>query len=633
MSKKNKPVSQPIPLKFDLHDLPTAQHRAGLAGLILQIDSMGREGNRLDPRLIPTIDVTPTTAKITFTQESMQGLFDNLYASKLVDGKYTTRLKKKGKDVPEDYIEEVEINGKKQKWYVYTNSRTHPLAPCLSLHTQPDASAWIDLWRRMIWEVPRGGNNVKARAPFDQRAKNPEEPCGAGAKAWTELVDFDEKVRSKNQFVTKPIAGSILLGAQAFNAESVPFSGRVDQNLLLHFWQVVVMTFVPFVVAKKDAKLQRVGYVLTIPDVANLEQFREVFPKVLGNLKVVGRGFPPQAARIDVPEQANLEVLKSFKVSDDPDRDQVRKNATRRSIRAGGVEGLNVARAAAADTALKELRSCVQAVESYHLAKLNKTDKSVKMLAFARVSDRPELIADYNDIVGIDPNTGKPRYRHPLYRASILRALVKENPWYSEFPQLFREYPWSFFIGDDPPKFLPRFGCDAKAQFDAHHQEIRDMTTEEMDDDEKRKHLGLVIRGLIPNYVRRKACRKLDLDYDKLPRKEVKGRQVPTFDDPEKFQDAQRRVCNDAFLQIRSRHDEDFVEFFAGTVCAVPHYYEKKTDDLAFLMNALMTPPSRDAVARQSLNRDDIKTLAMLALSAYSYQIRKRETKTQGSPS
>ena len=76
----------------------------------------------------------------------------------------------------------------------------------------------------------------------------------------------------------------MLLGAQAVNAEAVPFSGRVDHNLLLHFWQLVVLTFVPQVVNKKDAKTERIGYVLTIPDVADLCRIPPRFPEILGSL-------------------------------------------------------------------------------------------------------------------------------------------------------------------------------------------------------------------------------------------------------------------------------------------------------------------------------------------------------------
>ena len=75
-----------VTLTFDLHELPTAQHRAGLAGLILQIDAMGPKGYGKAEKLIPVIkDLTENTATITFRPDSLQGLFKELYAAKLVE--------------------------------------------------------------------------------------------------------------------------------------------------------------------------------------------------------------------------------------------------------------------------------------------------------------------------------------------------------------------------------------------------------------------------------------------------------------------------------------------------------------------------------------------------------------------
>lgn len=616
-----KPDPEQITLKYDLHDLPTAQHRAGLAGLILQIDSMGPDGNNRSSKLIPTIDeVSPTGAKIRFTKDSLQGVFDDLYAAKLVDGKFPSRKKTKKEEIPEDYIEEVETKGKKVKKYVYINSQTYPLAPGLSRHIQPVASAWVDLWRRMVWEIPRGGNNVRARAPFDQRAKFPDQACGEGVKAWAGLVGFEER-RAKSRLATGPISGALLLGAQAINAESVPFKGRVDHNLLLHFWQVMVMTFVPQVVAKKDGKIKRVGYVLTIPDVADLVEFRAAYPKALGNLEVDEKRFP-KSARVDVPEQANLEALRALK--SDLEAEPALAKAAARAVRGGSTGSTGLARDAAAHGGLVALRGSVRAIESYHMFKLG---NNVKLLAFARVADRPGLIPAYLDIAN--------RLRNPLFRGARLRALVHNQDWHARFLELFTEYPHPFFleIEGKTPKYLPRFGRDAKAQFAAHYQEIHDVMLNEMDDDEKLKHLGILVRRIVGGYVDRRAAKKLGLDWDNLPTVGEGRERRKVLPDPEEFRKQQRRVCDDAFLQMRSRHDEDFVEFFAGSVCAVPHYFDGKSGDLAFLMQTLMTPAPRDPVARPIRNRDDVKTLAMLALSAYSFNVRKRDSKKEGSSS
>ena len=55
MSKK--PPSERITLHFDILDLPTAQHRAGLAGLVLQVESMKKRRLPADriPERIPEL--------------------------------------------------------------------------------------------------------------------------------------------------------------------------------------------------------------------------------------------------------------------------------------------------------------------------------------------------------------------------------------------------------------------------------------------------------------------------------------------------------------------------------------------------------------------------------------------------
>ena len=274
MSKKTEPDS--VTMTFDLHDLPTAQHRAGLAGLILQIDSMGEKGNKRSPKLIPVIDeesFTATSATITFTRDSMQGVFDDLYAAKFVEVVVAAKWPGETKPKPGEFFvkRKDQKTGELKQAPGFAYDVVQPQAPCLSRHLDEGTkSPWLDLWRQMVWSIPRGGNNVRSRAPFIDRAN--DRPCGDGATAWTQAVDLEKK-KTTSQLPTAPISGALMLGAQAVNAEGVAFSGRVDHNLLLHFWQLVVLTFVPQVVSKKDAKVERVGYVLAIPDVADLERF------------------------------------------------------------------------------------------------------------------------------------------------------------------------------------------------------------------------------------------------------------------------------------------------------------------------------------------------------------------------
>src|SRR5438270_8991911 len=73
-----------VTVKYDLFDLPTAQHKAGLAGLLLQLHHMQQPQRGLPAGAIPEVEeLTPTSATIRFTAQSVQGLFDDLYDARI----------------------------------------------------------------------------------------------------------------------------------------------------------------------------------------------------------------------------------------------------------------------------------------------------------------------------------------------------------------------------------------------------------------------------------------------------------------------------------------------------------------------------------------------------------------------
>ena len=617
MSKKAAP--ERIALTIDLHDLPTAQHRAGLAGLILQIDSMGPEGNKRDANLIPVIEeLTPTSATIAFTRESMQGVFDDVYAAELREIVVAKKWQGAIKPKPGEYFIEKKDpkTGEVKKSPGFAYDIVQPQAPCLKRHIHEGAVAWLNLWREMVWSIPRGGNNVLSRAPFNEIANKPGEPCGEGTSAWQKLQEFQEK-RTKSQFKTESISGALFLGAQSVNAEVVPFSGRVDQNLLLHFWQVVVLTFVPQVVNKKDAKRERKGYVLTIPDVSDLGEFRRAFPEILGSLTAKPSEYTPAAARIDLPAQANLEVLRKLRGGGDPNT--LEKSAIRALRRDEGTREIRGSvQALATEKALREDWSgSIRAVESYHMLK---NGNNIKMVSFTRVGNRPGLVAEYERI--------ETTFRNPLFRAARMRALVREEHWHAGMMELFAEYPWPFFIeGDDTPKYLPRFGRDAKDQLHAFYEDIRDMKLNEMNEEERLKYLSVIIQRLVRQYVEGRAEAKTGKKVKDFQKETIEGKVRRIY--PKEFREAQQRVCSDAFLAIRSRHDQDFVEYFAGSVCSVAQFL--RPEEYQFLIQTLMTRPDPNPVGRKSLSWEDIKAIAMIAISACSFLVRPREAETQRS--
>jgi len=114
MSNQNE--SQ-LTLKYDLFDLPTAQHKAGLAGLLLMTESMVR---RRLPNTPVVQSLTPTTATIVVSEESLQALFDDLYAAAWVERESKAKwANKKPKRIVKLEVATESGKPKTEKLYIY----------------------------------------------------------------------------------------------------------------------------------------------------------------------------------------------------------------------------------------------------------------------------------------------------------------------------------------------------------------------------------------------------------------------------------------------------------------------------------------------------------------------------------
>jgi CRISPR-associated protein Cmx8 len=567
-----------VRVRYDLFDLPTAQHKAGLAGLILQIRHMEQPERGFAPEQVPVIEeFSPTSATVRFTATTVQCLFDDLYDASVE--RVRVKSKWQGAD-PIEIVEEDESDGatgevKKVKKFVY--EVVQPRGRFLRQHL-PDGmdvtKDWHKLWRDMLWSIPRGV--PKTRIPFQERAAN--RPCREGAAVWQDLVAV-EKARQKNGFFAAEVAGSLWLGAQAVNAESVPFRGRAEQNLLLHFWPLTALIFVPQRI-KNDGDGEFVGFTLAIPEVAQLEYFCEDYLQLLHNLCDEVRGFRPTEAIIDVPAQAALEFM------------------------------ANLARLADHVAGKKGIHDDVSSVEYLHLVKVG---NNVKSMAAGRVAPKPSLMERYVAVAGAP---GRPApYRNPLFRAGLLLALLRDLDWYACMRPMFAERPWPFFVrSGDTPRNLPWFAADAAAKFQNEWEtyekelEVFKVTAKQNRDvagEPPEPKLPLLIHRLVRAYVQRKTEEKSGLKWEEFKDKKKKddtGRE--RIDVPQAYLEAKEKIASGIFLEMRSRREQDFVEHFTATFCSVKQFLPE--DDFRAVAEALLTQP------------DDVKTLTMLALSANS---------------
>lgn len=579
-TKAPKPVELPVEVDYDLFDLPTAFHKAGLAGLILLIESL--KARQLLTAAEAMYEVTATRATVTFIEPLVRKLMDDLYDARKVERRYAQPKKKDNKPVPPKRIEvEKREEGdkvKEVKWHIYDE-----VEPCGQFLREqypemPDDRSWLKLWREMLWNIPR--SRPKQREPFDQRAAG--QPCKEGSNAWTELGKVC-KARAKNCFHTASISSSLFPGAQDTNAEGIPFEGRAEQNLLLHFWPLTVLLFAPqqLKVERKNGKLQVktefVGYTLAVPDVTNLTQFVSEYPKLLASLSKDARGYRPAQAVIDLPAEGALAFLDDLAI------------LTGLQVEAG------------------ELRFSIGGVEYLHLHKPPKQN-NVKLMTAGRVAPNRRLLSGYRAIVC--PKDESTRYHNFLFRRGLLTALFDDVPWYQPFARNFSMFDAEVFIRQprkaEEEKGPPQFASDVAKKF-GHETRLFTQTLERLADmpdiPRPTAPLAVIVNRVVRSYLLARTQEKTGINPEKYKNTEGETDYKAVR---AKFNEAKQKLALSLILEFRSRREQAFVDHFAATFFSVTQRLNES--DRLELANLLIAAD----------RRDDLKTLTLLSLSANS---------------
>ena len=108
---------------------------------------------------------------------------------------------------------------------------------------------------------------------------------------------------------------------------------------------------------------------------------------------------------------------------------------------------------------------------------------------------------------------------------------------------------------------------------------------------------GLIYR-VVSNYLRHKLKSKHQLEW----KKEWKGLRDNKPSELKRYEEMKAKLAREAFLAIRSRTDQDFVSYFASTLCSVP---QKMSEERYVLLTQALVNET-----------DKIRTLTMLALAA-----------------
>ena len=598
-----KATAAAVEVRFNLFDLPTAQHKAGLAGLILAIRSLkGRsekDPEAIPPETVPEIIEGPddTSVKIRFTERSVKGLFDDLYDADLIKSEPREKPRTKGKGASKTVIPPVERvpmrlvdkSGKEKEveGYVYLDvtPRLATLSPLL-----PPTPLWLKLWRNVLFQAIR---DSRKQAPYKKRAAerfkdSPLADVIVGSEDESDAADdesgggegsnWDAFVRERQD----KLSSALYIGAQGVNAEQIAFTGSTRLNLLLHFWPLSMLVFVPSFIdsegkehlGKRGEKDKSSHYVIAVPEVCGLRRFCELYPRMLSRLGEEKRGYRPAAAVITVAAQGSLEFINHIA--------QLAEQTTAGLLS----RGLN-------------------SVEFYHLMK-PEPNKGAVLVGSGRVSDNPDLIEGYREIVG---RPGEPApYRNPLFKAALILALLRGKPWWGELLPLFMSRDWRFFVfASDTEKEapdvakLPWFWVDVGRKLkqvvrylQTRLEAMKHMSAEEADRAKPvpAERMPEIIRRLVTKYVMAKA----------------KDR---SKERPEKFNEEKEHVAQSLFLEFRSRRDQAFVDHFAATFFAVGQWFNNEQQEFQVLSSYLLD--------RGAEGRADLKTLTLAALSAASW--------------
>ncbi|HEU4733911.1 MAG TPA: type I-MYXAN CRISPR-associated protein Cmx8 [Kofleriaceae bacterium] len=508
--------SSPVSLRWDLAELPSAQHKAGLAGLALCVEFLGRSRDRKGKGTceIEALDASGLTLRVD--RQGMQALFDEVYAASMEEQERDKKFQKKtasGAKVdiePKKTLEKVvtDKKGVEKTKTVYVYDQVIPQG-ALVAEWAGDQHLWLKLWRDLIWGTLRG---VPAtREAYNCRAEKRE--ATDGAEAWDELVS--------TPLVGVELPSTYYLGAQARSAENVSFRDVARYRFLLHFWPFVVPIYVPAVVGR-DGDREFVGHAIAVPDVANLQDFVAHWEQVARERSGDASGYVPRDAVVEIAAEAGLDVARrTFTV----------------------VSRLQGAAAT---------RRWVTAIEVFHV---EKEGNNVRLRGVRRI----DLQRKRADVYGRVRNA----YWSPLFRRRRIISILDGNerdpvaagglPWWTGFGRLCATSPEELTIKDS------KFRHDCRIAFT--EVEMTESTGE------SEKTLEQLIYQVVRTYVLGKLASKHGHKWD-----EVKG----TAKEKD-YNEKKEKVAREAFLAVRSRTGMAFVSYFTGTICSVSQWLNEKS--------------------------------------------------------
>lgn len=519
-------------LDYQLAELPSSQHRAGLAGLVLIIRWLEKQREFTEKvkngAICKLTRLDDKGATLELNQTGLEYLFDEIYDASLEEQERNQLLKKRTKEViqplREEEKEETDPKTNKTKTKkVYIYPVVVPKGSFLSDPSYDKSSdgkngLWIKLWRDMVWSILRG---VPAtRKPFEARAEG--QYNDDAIKVWQQLIQPEE--------FTVDLPSTYFLGAQANNAENIPFKDRARLQFLLHFWLFAAQIYVPEVI-DNEGKRNFAGYAIAIPDIFKLKRFCERLSRLLSERSIEKSGYLPRDCIVDLAIESALDIMMRL---------------TERLTQSTGEQ---------------KTASTVLGIDVIHT---EKQGNNIRILGVSRLNPENLMINEYIRI--------RNQYWSPLFRKQRLLNLVNHSPWYSGFDSLLCTIPYKQITENE------YFKHDVREALNNEESAMTEQTETKME-----PNIEELVFELVKNYVKRKFYSKYELTWSN-----VKGNPK----EEKEYNEKKEKIAKSAFLDVRSRTEKmDFINYFVSSLCSVPQHM--KSEDYVSLTKALYEDTER----------------------------------------
>ncbi|HWB17651.1 MAG TPA: type I-MYXAN CRISPR-associated protein Cmx8 [Vicinamibacterales bacterium] len=443
-----------LKLRWDLAELPSSQHKAGLGGLALCVKFLERKPERKGVCRIESIDERGLTLEVD--RSGMQALFDDVYDASFEEQRRPKILQRKRpdgtkQDIPPKRVEEERIDdkGRAKTRTVFIYDQAIPRGALLDeWDAAPSGSQklWLKLWRDFVWSTLRGVPST--RRPYEARAERESIPDGE--EVWDQLKD------AAGASVDLP--STYYVGAQAKSAENVSFRDTSRYRFLLHFWPFAVAIYAPFTV-NREGERRPVGFALSVPDIVDLAAFVDDWARLARERSPEAFGYRPRDAVVDVAAEGGLDlVARMFQLI-------------------GRKQG-----AAATSPWLT-------AVDVFHV---EKDGNNVRLRGVSRLDVVRERSDEYARVRG--------SYRSPIFRRQRIASVLGGVPWWTGFGRVCAIAP------DGQTIRSAQFQHDARIAF----TEVEMRQSEQAD----QKSLEQLIYQTVRAYVYKKLASKYGLEWD-----------------------------------------------------------------------------------------------------------------------